>query len=558
MFSSKKRLLAFGVAAALGITAGTAYSHVRQTSGVGMYNILPYYTVQNGLNTLIHVTNIDTINGKAVKVRFRGAEWSDDVFDFTLFLSPGDIWTGAVTQNGEVASMNTSDKSCTLPTDINQDFVITRLNQSVDSEGNVTTASRNAGTREGYVEIITMADIPPIDFDDEDPQTYLYTAIKHVNGEAPCNGNLGSGVSGVLSGLEEDQGTAATLTEDETTGPDPDDNKGQGMVRPTGTLMSYAINIDIANTKAFTNEAVAVNPLGEIDGAERKIYFRQANEQLAWDRDGDYGLTADLIFADQGLILSGSNGIGGTAIPMFQFDMPDLTTPVILGADALVHRDLMTDTLTRTAAVVEYLTSDSIEASTDVVFNQPTRRFYYWYSQQEVDTEARDYTIGLESDNKYDIIGEDLDITGITDYGFGNLYSSLNGEFNFIAVEDPVFWDREEDTFIPSDDIVISPQPPIEIEPIFLVGEVAVISLNDGGLPTGALSAELTAFDYGTGLTGQDGWAILSTTGDDGPLPVIGFVAFNAFNAAAGAAGTNYGATLPLRTRNPESPPPAP
>jgi hypothetical protein len=34
---------------------------------------------------------------------------------------------------------------------------------------------------------------------------------------------------------------------------------------------------------------------------------------------------------------------------------------------------------------------------------------------------------------------------------------------------------------------------------------------------------------------------------------VIGFVAFNAFNAAAGTAGTNYGATLPLRTREVEA-----
>ena len=145
----KKRLLALSVATALSMGAAHAFEVTR--NGIGMYNLLPYYSAQAGNATLIQVTNTDTVNGKAVKVRFRGAEWSDDVLDFTLFMSPGDVWTGGVSANGLIAGLFTVDNSCTLPEDVNQDFVTSRLEAS---------DSAAAGTREGYFEIITMADIP--------------------------------------------------------------------------------------------------------------------------------------------------------------------------------------------------------------------------------------------------------------------------------------------------------------------------------------------------------------------------------------------------------------
>jgi hypothetical protein len=574
MFSAKKRLLAFSVATAVGMTAGNVGAYERAPNGIGMYNLLPYYTVQEGFSTVLHITNTDTVQGKAVKVRFRGAEWSDDVFDFTLFLSPGDIWTGAVTRNGDLATMSTDDVSCTLPESVEQDFITFRLFASEDE---------NAGTREGYVEIITMADIPPVDFDRDDSQTYLYKAIKHVNGVAPCNGVLGTTTAGddivdVLSNLSEDQGTARTLFQDED--PDPytfngvlnPGNAGQGMTTPTGSLMSYSINIDVPTSKAFTTPAVAVNPLGLFDSAQRKIFFRQANEALDWDRDGDFGLTADLIFADDQL-LNADPALGGLDLQMFQFDMPDLTTPIFIdetlfdldeldflddflteigyaGEDltALIHRNLFTRTLRRSNALVEYSTDDGLDATTDVVFNQPTRRFYYWY---DYSCEANDSCSYPIDDPVIDILGEgDYDPTEVDTiyYGQNLLYSSLDGDANTINVGFPDFWDREEDNFDEPTDIVISPTPPAEQVAFKLKGEASVVSINDGALPTGSLEASLTAFNYDAPLAGEDGWVVLDTTGDDGPLPVIGFTAIKVFNGAIGTAGTNYGFTLPLRT----------
>jgi len=71
-----------------GVDAATQL--VVNTDGIGHINLIPYYTVQSGYDTYINIVNTDMKNGKAVKVRFRGASNSDDVFDFTLLLSPGD------------------------------------------------------------------------------------------------------------------------------------------------------------------------------------------------------------------------------------------------------------------------------------------------------------------------------------------------------------------------------------------------------------------------------------------------------------------------------------
>jgi hypothetical protein len=67
--------------------------------GVGHMLMVPYFTAQAENSTLINITNTDTVNGKAVKVRFRGAANSDDVFDFQVFLSPGDVYAFSVSKD---------------------------------------------------------------------------------------------------------------------------------------------------------------------------------------------------------------------------------------------------------------------------------------------------------------------------------------------------------------------------------------------------------------------------------------------------------------------------
>lgn len=516
----KKSLLAVSVAAALGLVAGAAGATTSVSkSGIGHTNIIPYFSVQNGNATLISITNTDTKNGKAVKVRFRGAEWSDDIFDFQVFLSPGDVFTGAVTAKDGLAQFATADKSCTLPASVNKAFVPVRLQNQA------------TGTLEGYVEIITLADIPP---------TYsstavspavvngvnpLYTAIKHVNGVAPCTSTV---ATAKLENLLEDSFKtpldAATVVQ------------SSYMVAPTlatSSLTSYATIINVANSKAFSNVATAINY-----SAPTKAYFRQADVEITAHAE----LTADNIFF--------AVGANGAAVPMYQYDLPDLSSPLdgyttLAPITAATQRDRLTAELAKTAVVAEYSTLDSLNAATDIVISQPTRRYFYNYT--DVTTLPGSPVHATIEGKKFTIAG-----TGV--------YSNLAGATNRVALADvagagaaAVFYDREENKA--GSNIVISPTPPGG--KLSLKGEVSVVGINNGTGATGALGALLTINDItaagkinGADVVFEEGWAVLSTTSSGvggGALPVIGFSASNVFNGGAGASGTNYGTTLPLR-----------
>jgi hypothetical protein len=152
---TKQKLLAMSIAAALsGSTVSTVNaSETVYDSGIGHQLILPYFSTQSGNATLINLTNTDQTNGKAVKVRFRSGVDSDSIFDFQVFLSPGDVWSAAITQGADGrAQMSTTDKSCTLPANVNQSFVTTRLASYTGPDAEVHDI--NEQTREGYVEVI--------------------------------------------------------------------------------------------------------------------------------------------------------------------------------------------------------------------------------------------------------------------------------------------------------------------------------------------------------------------------------------------------------------------
>lgn len=507
----KKKLLATGVAVALGALSGLASAAVTvNAGGVGQINVLPYYSVQEGNDTLISITNTDTTRGKAVKVRFRGAEWSDDVFDFQVFLSPGDMWTGAVTKEGTLAKMSTSDTSCTLPASINQQFVPIRLQ----------AAAQATGTLEGYVEIITMADIPATGTGAGNLTANwavtkdLYNATKHVaNGAPACRTDATA--QALLEGLTQDNVLTPAVA--------PQVN---WMVPPTSALTSYATIINVPTSKAFTFPATAL-----VEDAPVKQYFEQSNNALAFNT----ALTSDNIFA-----AIAANG--GADVPMYQFDMPDLSTPTnAVDTLAVDQRNALATLLARGAVSTEYVTTDSLLASTDVVISQPLRRYFYEYTQNATTgflTLAN--SAGVEA--KYLVNGD-----------VGTVYEPLQGAnaaANRIPVGTPRFFDREENTFVGSSGIVISPTPPATIAPISLKGEVSVVSINNSGLPTGALNASITANDYTATGGYANGWTTLSTASQGtggGNLPVIGFTAINLFNASAGSAGTNYGMVLPLK-----------
>lgn len=540
----KQKLIALSIAATLGLAAGVASAAtVVKVNGVGNVNVIPYFSAQGSNATQISLTNTDMVNGKVVKVRFRGAEWSDDIFDFQVFLSPGDVFTGAVTNNGSnVSKFETTDGTCTLPTSVNQDFPTIRLHNTA------------TGTLEGYIEVITMANINPAGtpavagmaaYDSVAGKGYsLYTATKHVGGVAPCK-TAGSAAEKAITTLKQDNFVAPLAALDAVTGQHPD-----WMTAPTTGLTSWARVININSVKAYGVPATAIDLT-----APQKAYFRQANETLV----PTAALTSDRIFfvpdALATIPLPTTAAMVGTRITtMYQFDMPDLSTAMDAPATAILQRDALSAALTKTAVASEYSTIAAVSAATDLAITQPTRRYYYNYAPYTpaagtTPVEGTDYSRTIGGATKYYVVKGDaataysaLDM--LNRVGLADLDAAIAKPVGYSATP-ALFFDREEQYKAAVTDIVISPTPPAAGYSLSLKGEASVISFNRGAgaTETGALGAKLTMNDITIVGGYQSGWALLSTVAKTAalPIPLIGFGATNV------AGAQNYGTTLPLR-----------
>ncbi|MBK6650400.1 MAG: hypothetical protein IPG42_12345 [Betaproteobacteria bacterium] len=72
-----------------GVGATDATGVVVNTDGIGHVLVVPYFNAQGGNVSILSVVNTDIINGKAVKVRYRGASNADNLLNLTVFLAPG-------------------------------------------------------------------------------------------------------------------------------------------------------------------------------------------------------------------------------------------------------------------------------------------------------------------------------------------------------------------------------------------------------------------------------------------------------------------------------------
>lgn len=558
----KKNLLAASLAVALGsLSGGAAAAWSVNDQGIGHYNLVPYYTVQEGSNTLINIVNTDTDDGKIVKVRFRAAEWSDDALDFQVFLSPGDVWTAAVGVEGGVPKLVSEDKSCTLPADLGagKAFPTTRV-EGRDAEK----------LFEGYVEIFVMADIPRqaqtltgggLVYNNGGKPNPLYTASKHVAGVAPCTPTvIGSGLLAHNTLQTTSEGVNVAPADRDVTAISAADlllpeNQRTWMKPATGGLMTNVTIIKVDSSRAFAIPATAI--AGDAADVSSVQYFRQSDTVLALTDTQARSVTADRLFYSAGADpLTLKNDLDattaekrGAAYPAYEFDMPDLSTPFVAGGNARTHRDTLAALLNNSAkAAVEYLIEPGLKATTDVVFSQPMRRYFYDYTPVATASGFNRTIPGSANAVKtFKVAGQD-----------NSVYQGITLA-NLLPMTMSSFYDREEQSG--TSGIVVSPSEPGD--PVALKGEVSVISVKNGSVPTGSLGAKLTANNWEFAEAYTSGWATLSlaaaTSLSGDPLktapapeasvnlPVIGFSAINIFNAAAGAAGTNYGMINPLR-----------
>lgn len=533
----KKSILSLAVAGAF--AAGSANAALElQDDGIGHILLVPYFTVQNGNSTLLNIVNTDTVNGKAVKVRFRGGRDSDDVFDFQLFLSPGDVWTANVSQNASglaTLSVASDENSCTLPNKSvlnSTPFVVGRLSTADQANG--------VGTREGYVEIFNMADIPS----GTTSTNPVFATIKHTaTGGAPtCNETILANIEQTYSLL----GSAG--------GPVQNANSGAvtALLSPSSGLMGNWTIINVPNTTVFSGEAVAI----EATTPTRIVYSQQTQTPVA-------GVVPSTAYPNIASTFDGVLLTPGFATA--EYDFPDMSTPYeIATATAGDQAYALSSPLAHTSIMNEFLLETGLSAKTDWLVSMPTRR-YLVAGRGNVATGVSAATTGFyaptaglttalaNTSAPTDVCANETTAAyGSCTYG-GNGTTAKEGAQGFfrgvtqyaadgrsscVSIGQYAIWNREEVANVTTN-VVISPNV---VTPVSLCGEVNILSLNNLSANSGAVGANLVVAPLNVPY--QNGWATvnLNATGHTGGLPVIGQAFVKAVNPAvsAGISG-NFG-----------------
>lgn len=474
----KKRIIALSVAAAMGGFAGTASAQPDANTlefnpaGVGHILLVPYFSTQSSNVTLLNITNTDTSYGKVLKVRFRGASNSDDVLDFQVFLSPGDMWTAeiAISGAGGVSQLRTSDKSCTLPANVRttpQNFIISRTaTQATD---------RNAETREGYIEILNMGDI--VDWGGN--YTALYEATKHVDGVAPCT-------TSVLNALT-------------------NENAWQYMTYPSTGLMANWTIINVQRILAYSGEAAAIearnrDSFGAVPGVGRLVYWDQRSSGLSQAQAEEN--TADPLLRGATPLVAGA-----------RYDLPDLSTPYTWNitpstSAPFVQAALLSGSIATTAAAGEFFNLASVGAATDWVVSFPTRRYHAAVRYTGTGAPAAVYNT-----NGTNVYFTSANTEMGSPAGNGGRTYQLCAKLGVDAVG---FYDREE---IPTiiDDIVISPGTPTSLS---LCGEVSVVGINGTTVDASSTFGSVARANIQNGFT--EGWGFISSPNSGYGLPYLG------------------------------------
>ena len=527
----KKNVLALSIATMVGGLgfAGAANAALSvNESGAGHILMVPYYTAQNGNMTVLHITNTDEINGKAVKVRFRGASNSDDVLDFQVFLSPGDVWTASVSRDPEsgLALLKTADDSCTYPPipAAGASFITDRLQHS-----SWTTPELKAEqTLEGYVEILTMANIPAPTSARTANDPRLYYAIKHVDGDASCTPAVLQETLAISAGVTDLNPYALASN---ATG---DDDLAPPSATPSLNGQWYVMNVE--QTTVYS----AAMPAISSDGVPYNVFSPQKNG------------TAVLETADPLMKV-------GVIEPQF-YDVPDLSTQY--DATAVTPEDQaieLTAAIARNAVINQYASDLGIDAKTDWVFSMPTRRYsiaanYSTKPANNTEITSVSDALGIPvplADIAYRVVNDGVAGNIFTEVGgtpaVAGGFTSLNNKGQICVTAGATqFWDREERSpTTPGEQPVFSPGTPSKPATFDLCGEVSVLAFS---ADESALGAKLSRQNVDAKYV--NGWGKVSffsgTVAVPVPqaVPVLGsaFVKLSNPNAREGVSGT-YGLT---------------
>ena len=428
-----------GVAGAAGlVNVATAVN--LNPDGLGQVLIYPYYTVNGGNATLISVVNtVDEV--KAVKVRFLEAKNSREVLDFNLYLSPFDVWTAAVTDNGggtTAARLFTSDTSCTVPTIPAGGVDFRNFAYAGNTPATNDDAENDLGrTREGHIEMIEMG---VVDEDWDDP-IEMISAVTGFEAAATHGGDpdgVGVGAPAVPANCQLLVNSWANNLGANDWASNPDlDVRG-----PTGGLFGGAIIVNVANGTAFSYNADAIDGFYLLgDGS---LHTNPGNLQPSLLSAATAAGEADSIIFDNGALITLD----------FASGRPDAVSSIFM------HDNIYN----------EYSTVDGF-SDTEWVVTFPTKRLHI----ESTDALAPFSTVSPSHDDN--------------DSGDGFLFD-VSGFCEPINV---TYFDREEqETGVAPGTVDFSPPPPSQdIVGLSLCWEANVITWNQNAEVTAGNSAIL-------------------------------------------------------------------
>jgi hypothetical protein len=486
---------------------------VSAPAGLGHALLLPYFSAQNGNATLLSITNTDLANAKALKVSFRGASNGDSLLEMTVLLAPGDVWNGTLRAGANgVAELVTADPTCTLPklaAGVPQPLMTGRLNPQW------TAAEKANHTREGYVQVINMADIP--DTTSAPNPSALLLAIKPVNGAFSCD--TAALQAAILQTNHTVESAAAAL----------------GFATPTGGLGGKWSIINVPQTTTYSGSMHALRAVNA-SGADAR-----GNFVLFPPTDVAYAGAIGLVTADpllRSLSHTAKTALGAPSGPTaaatvqaLSLDLPDLSTPylsgVASGADvALAQAERVTAALSSRFITNEYATDAVIAAVTDWVLSMPARRY----------SVAMDYAASPSPRRLYSQVPP-----------FGNQYfhdgnthvNPSNPSQACMTAASQLFADRN--AHIKTGGFVFMGPTALTR----MCGAVSVVSFNAAPPAASALAASVARYDNGAEAF-VNGWGRLglADSATSLGLPVIGSGLIKATNPVAtpGVSGT-YGLT---------------
>jgi hypothetical protein len=334
MNTFKRKALTTAVLGTLGV-AGSAHAIWQDTTdNRGEALVYPYYTVNadpqgNPFWTIISVVNT-TSDVKVVKVRFREGKASAEVLDFNLYLSPNDMWTGAVVPASADATspahLVTSDNSCTNPL-IPAGGVDFR-NYQYTGPFDDPLADTLDRTREGYAEMFEMAVLDPL-------STFAADATHDSTGvPADCAPLRGSNLLGNAAFVAALEGPTGGLT-------------------GTGTIINVLSGRDtLYKANAFSDYS-ATNTYSDIGNDLPNFSATNPPNSVVVKTDPATSGLTDVYFSSFSSVVNAS----GTLL-------------VTGGAQAA------SSTMMHTDVINEFVLDAATNSNTDWVFTFPTKRLY--------------------------------------------------------------------------------------------------------------------------------------------------------------------------------------